>query len=146
MSELRDIIRGILREEIAALMADTRAGAAPTRERVQIASSADLNRFAQDLVQRASDPGFAQRVARGDISFELASPLSMGGPIVTGSIVTGQPKTAPDVLDKPLVTERDIAALSSDTRTLRLGKTSRLTPLARDEARRRGIRFERSER
>lgn len=139
MSGLRDEIRAILREEIAALTTGAQI-APPTRERVQIATSADLNRFAQDLVARAAEPGFAERVARGEVSFELAAHRPVGGPIIGGA-----PKPAPDVLDKPLVTERDIAALSRGARTLRLGKASRLTPLARDEARRRGIRIERSE-
>lgn len=139
MSGLRDEIRAILREEMAALTAGTQA-ATPVRERVQIASSADLNRFAQDLVARASAPEFAERVARGEVSFELATHRPAGGPIVTAPT-----KPAPDVLEKPLVTERDIAALSRGARTIRLSKSSRLTPLARDEARRRGIRIERSE-
>ena len=140
MSGLRDEIRAILREEIAALTTGAQVAPVPTRERVQIATSADLNRFAQDLVARAAMPGFAEQVARGEISFELTVHRPVGGPIVHGV-----PKPAPDVLDKPLVTERDIAALSRGARTLRLGKSSRLTPLARDEARRRGIRIERSE-
>lgn len=140
MSGLRDEIRAILREEIAALSRENPAANMPSCERVRITSGADLTRFAQDLVARASDPGFAARVARGEISFELEAYRPVGGPIVTAPA-----RQAPDVLDKPLVTERDIAALTGGTRTLRLGKTSRLTPLARDEARRRGIRIERSE-
>ena len=140
MPGLRDEIRAILREEIAALTKDTQSLAPPVRERVQIASSADLTRFAQDLVARAADPDFAARVARGALCFELAEHRPVGAPIVSGT-----PKPAPNVLDKPLVTERDIAALANGARSLRLGRNSRLTPLARDEARRRGIRIERSE-
>ncbi len=141
MPGLRDEIRAILREEIAALTRDAQIGAPSVRERVQIASSADLTRFAQDLMSRAADPDFAARVARGALCFELADHRPAGVPIVAGT-----PRPASDVLDKPLVTERDIAALTGGARSLRLGKGSRLTPLARDEARRRGIRIERSER
>lgn len=140
MSGLRDEIRAILREEIAALTAQVPTAIGPVRERVQIASSAELNRFAQDIVARAADPEFAARVARGDIRFELAAHAPLSGPIVSST-----PKTSPDVITKPLVTERDIAAMTGGAQTLRLGRTSRLTPLARDEARRRGIRIERSE-
>ena len=140
MSGLRDEIRAILREEIAALTKDAHVVAPPPRERVQIASSADLNRFAQELLARAADPDFTARVGRGEICFELAHHRPAGT-----TIVTGAPTPARDVLDKPLVTERDIAALASGARSLRLGRNSRLTPLARDEARRRGIRIERSE-
>ena len=96
--------------------------------------------YQQDLVARAADPEFAARVAQGQITFELADTHPPQMPLVTGT-----PRPAQDVLDKALVTERDIAALTGGARTVRLGKTSRLTPLARDEARRRGIRIERSE-
>ena len=53
-------------------------------------------------------------------------------------IVTGPRRTAPDRLDKSLITERDINALAASARSLRIAPSSRLTPLARDEARRRG--------
>lgn len=140
MPDLRDEIRAILREEIAALTAQTAAAPPPSHERVRIASSSDLTRFAQDLLARAADPAFAARVARGEMRFELAEDRPL-----TPSIVTSPSRPAPDTLDKPLVTERDIAALAGNARVLRLGRSSRLTPLARDEARRRGIRIERSE-
>lgn len=142
MPGLRDEIRAILREELAALKTEVAlatADTAPAREHVRIASSADLTRFAQDLIARAADPDFAARVQRGALRFELAGHQPAGGPIVSGPV-----KPAADVLDKPLITERDIAAVNG-ARRLQIGKRSRLTPLARDEARRRGIRIERSE-
>ena len=71
MSDLRDEIRAILREEIAALGQEAQAAPQPVRERVEIASSADLTRFAQDILARAADPDFAERLARGDLFFEL---------------------------------------------------------------------------
>ena len=146
MSGLRDEIRAILREELAALRAETDAAAtesaaaeSPACERVQIANSADLTRFAQDLVARAADPAFAARVARGGLIFEKASDPPGGG-----AIVSGPAKPGAEALDKALICERDLAALDGG-RLLRIGKRSRLTPLAQDEARRRGIRIERSE-
>ena len=140
MSGLRDEIRAILREEIAALTSGGQGTPTPIREQVHVMTSADLNRFAQDLVARAAQPGFAEQVMQGGIRFELAASRPVGGPIVQSA-----PQPSPDVIDKPLVTERDITALSARMQTVRLGKTSRLTPLARDEARRRGIRIERIE-
>lgn len=140
MSALREEIRAILREEIAALRAQTQHPA-PSMEHVRITSSAELNRFAQDLVRRAGDPEFANRVARGDLMFALAETGTPSMPIVSGP-----PCVQPDVLDKALITERDIAALGAPARSLRIGRHSRLTPLARDEARRKGIRIERTDR
>lgn len=143
MSALREEIRAILREEIAALGAEVSQPPSRQVERVQIASSAELTRFAQDLVRRAAEPGFAERIARGDIAFELASqPAAIGAP----AIVSGPPRQEPAMLDKKLITERDIAGLGNTKRSLRIAPHSRLTPLARDEARRKGIRIERTER
>lgn len=139
MSGLRDEIRAILREEIAALTGRTQ-GDAPTSEAVRITSNADLTRFAQDLLARAQDPGFAARVAQGHHRFELQQHRPAGAPIISAPA-----KPKPDALSKTLVTERDISALGHGTQVLSIGKTARLTPLARDEARRRGIRIERSE-
>lgn len=143
MSALREEIRAILREEFAALRNE--AGATPpARELVRITSGADLTRFAQDLLQRAAEPGFADRVTRGDLVFDLAAPMTAAAPAFAAQpIVTGPQRTAPNRLDKSLITERDITALAGSARSLRIAPTSRLTPLARDEARRRGIRIER---
>jgi len=141
MSALRDEIRAILREEIAALRAEAGQGA-PATEQVRISSGADLTRFAQDLLQRASEPGFADRVARGELVFDLATPApTPSAPSMP--LVTGPARKAPERLEKSLITERDINALAPSARSLRIGPASRLTPLARDEARRRGIRIER---
>jgi hypothetical protein len=139
MSRLRDEIRAILREELAALQ--TEAG--PSVEAVRISSSGDLNRFASELLSRAQDPGFAAQVQAGQHRFELAGGGSCAPVQPTRPIVSSSPKAAGIVLDKKLVTERDIAELAAGT--VRLSKHSRLTPLARDEARRRGIRIERIE-
>ena len=139
MSGLRDEIRAILREEITALTGGPQ-DQGPTSEQVRINSNADLTRFAQDLLVRAQDPAFAARVAKGDHRFELQQYRPAGAPIVS---TPAKPK--PDALTKTLVTERDIGTLCNGTQVLSIAKTSRLTPLARDEARRRGIRIERSE-
>jgi hypothetical protein len=143
MSALRDEIRAILREEIAALRADM-AAPAPRRqvERVRITSSAELNRFTQELMRRANEPDFAARVARGDLVFELASEPAP----IAGAMVTSPPKREPERVEKALITERDISDLGSGVRSLRIAPHSKLTPLARDEARRRGIRIERTDR
>ncbi|MEQ8898751.1 MAG: hypothetical protein RID23_16840 [Roseovarius sp.] len=141
MSALRDEIRAILREEIAALRSEA-GHAPPATEQVRITSGADLTRFAQDLLHRASEPGFADRVSRGDLVFELTTPTPAPA-AASMPIVTAPARKAPDRLEKSLITERDINALAPSARSLRIASTSRLTPLARDEARRRGIRIER---
>lgn len=140
MSALREEIRAILREELAAL----RSEASASIEKVRITSTAELDRFARDLVRRAASPDFSRVVAEGQVRFELVGPSASAPPATsTMDIVTSSPPAAAPTLDKTLITERDIAALEPSVRSLRLAKRSRLTPLARDEARRRGIRIER---
>lgn len=137
MSALRDEIRAILREELASL-----TGAMPqvTTETVRMSSSADLMRFAQDILSRASLPEFASKVAGGQIQFALAGTPAV---IPPHAIVSSPAKQAGTLLDKKLITERDISDLTASTKTVRLPKHARITPLADDEARRRGIRIER---
>ena len=153
MNALRDEIRAILREELAALRQD--AGG-PEVETVPIASGTDLTRFARDLMARAADPGFVERVQNGALRFDLAPtapapsspPPSLPTPSPGGFTGPsyGAPQAAtPPMIHKPLVTERDLAALAKGQRHLRISRNSRLTPLARDEARRLGIRIERCE-
>lgn len=141
MSALRDEIRAILREEIAGLLGEM----VPTAEVVRINSSADLNRFAQDLIKRAEDPDFAARVASGKVCFELAETLTATQEVNERPIVSSPPKPAGVMIDKSLVTEQDIAGIDEHTRVVRLTSQSRLTPLAKDEARRKGLRIERIE-
>ncbi|MFX0541198.1 hypothetical protein ACEWPM_005635 [Roseovarius sp. S4756] len=145
MSSLRDEIRSILREEIEALRAEIPQARAP--ERVQLHGSSDLDRFARDLVTRAqNDPAFAAAVTSGAQRFELLGAMPAPANIPAPRIVTGPANPArakATELSKKLVTERDIEALDRDARVLRVPKHCRLTPLANDEARRRGIRIER---
>lgn len=155
MSALREEIRSILREELAAL--DDRAdGEAPTVERVSLGSGADLDRFVRSLLARAASPGFVERVSSGRHRFVLAESAAeafvpvkgaanaRSGPAPTGDAPFPSVGNATPLSDKTLITERDIAALAPSTRSLRLDRRARLTPLARDEARRRGIRIDRS--
>lgn len=145
MSSLRDEIRSILREEIAALRAEMPHARAP--EQVQINGSCDLDRFARDLVTRAAnDPDFASAVLSGAQRFEMSGTAPAPAHTYSQRIVTSPPNPArgkATELSKQLVTERDIDALESGAKVLRVPKQCRLTPLANDEARRRGIRIER---
>lgn len=139
MSAIREEIRAILREELAALRAEIR----PAAETVRIASSEDLNRFALELLRRVQDPAYSEALRTGEVRFALAGPVEPSIPTSARPIVSGPPPVVGKFVDKKLVTERDIAELGS--RHLRLSRHSRLTPLAQDEARRKGIRIERVE-
>lgn len=157
MSTIRDEIRAILREELAALREDS---CAPVVESIPITSDADLTRFARDITARAADPEFIARVQNGALRFELAQSVcspSSAHPVMTNPVSNSVPSgfsrpayntpqaAKPPMIHKPIVTERDMAALAKGQRHLRISRNSRLTPLARDEARRLGIRVERCE-
>jgi hypothetical protein len=137
MSAIREEIRAILREELAAL-----AEPMPqiTTETVQISSSADLMRFAQDILTRAACPTFVANMATGRIRFTLPEIRPAMPP---NAIASSPVKLGGTLLDKNLVTERDILELTSTSKTVRVQKHARITPLASDEAHRRGIRIER---
>lgn len=145
MSDIRALIRELLVEEIAAIRAELTAG--PRQEQVRVATAADLTQFALSVLDRAADPGFAAALRGGGLQFvPMATPAPGPAPISTGQpsvLVTTVPAPVPE-LAKSLITERDIAAISEGETRLRVGKRSRLTPLAGDEARRRGIRIERN--
>jgi hypothetical protein len=138
MSALRDEIRAILREEIAALKGEV---SGPVTETVRINSSSDLNRFAQDILARAASPDFVTSVTEGRLEFLLAGTVAVQTPrtIVASPVPMGGMH-----IDKPLITEADIANLDASTRSVQVPPGSRLTPLANDEARRKGIRIERN--
>lgn len=149
MSDIRAIIREILAEEIAALRTGQDFGR--QQETVSVASSQDLTAFALSVLSRASDPAFAAAIRDGSLSFvpleasppprSIAMPSSVLKP--QAALVTTVPPAIAEI-GKSLITERDIASIADGASRIRIGKKSRMTPLAIDEARRRGIRVERS--
>lgn len=153
MQAIRDEIRAILREELAALR-EGAAGFGPQVETVSIASDSDLNRFALEILDRASDAGFVERLRSGQLRFECAggggpspAPAAYVRPLAAPSRPAPSPgaSAAQPVVHKPLLTERELVSLARGQRHLRISRQTRLTPLAQDEARRLGIRIERCE-
>ena len=151
MTDLRALVRELLSEEIAAIRAELLGGVQV--ERVRVASGADLTDFAQSVGRRAQDPAFAAALRDGRIRFEpdgmvqvapapAVAPRPQAAPQPV-ALVTTVPAAVPE-LRKGLITERDIAGIAEGETRLRVTKTARLTPLAGDEARRRGIRIERT--
>lgn len=148
--DLRALIRELVSEEIAALHAELRC--AVQEERIRVGTAADLTEFALAVVRRASDPTFVVALREGRTRFvpePVPSPPRFVAipqqPIAPSSskLVTTVPASVSELM-KPLITERDIAAVPEGETRLRISSRSRLTPLAGDEARRRGIRIERS--
>jgi hypothetical protein len=155
MGDLRAVIKEILAEELSSMRAEFACDAA--FEWVSVGTSAELNSFALSVLDRANDPGFVSALRNGRLHFEPVRnvgaperveqlpPAAMRTPAAKQSEipVTTIPPKVPE-LGKSLITERDLAAVANGETRLRITKTARLTPLANDEARRRGIRIERT--
>ena len=143
MSAIRDEIRAILREELSALLSEH---SGPQVEAVKIETSEELNAFARHLVRQMSAPDFADKVQSGQVRFALEKsvPVTLARAIpATPTLVGAVPKIKPPMLDKRLITEADLAAFGPGP--LLVPPQARVTPLAKDEARRKGIRIERVE-
>ena len=119
-TELRNLVREVLRESLAG------RGVSPTRgtEKVTLSTEADL----QNFVQRLSSPGVIEAVRGGHLRFTLGE--ASVAPAKMGDVLEG------------VISEQKIDVLAGRG-TLLLGLTAVLTPLARDKARKLGLKIER---
>ena len=150
----------MLAEELARLRADVR------EERVRIADDADLAAFARRVLAMADDRGAREALESGRLVFRLdagtggaasaAGRHGAGDGRVRGAreadaITASLPSTAStrgstghtETIERGLVSERLVDRLPRGTARVRLGRDVKLTPLARDRLRRRGIAIER---
>ena len=118
-NELRGLVREVLKEAMA-----NRVASKQGTEAVRIGSDADLQAF----VSRLASPGTIEAVRIGKLRFTLAQPAHASAS--TGDVLEG------------VISEQKIAGLAAKG-TLVLGPTAVLTPLARDRARKLGLKIER---
>lgn len=156
------LIREVLAEELARLRPDVR------EERVRIADDADLAAFAKRVLAVADDRRAREALESGRLVFRLdAGAESAAGPAgrhrpggdripggrEPGAVTVSPPSTESthgsaghtETIDSGLLSERHVDRLSRGTVRVRLGRRVRLTPLARDRLRRRGIAIERGD-
>jgi hypothetical protein len=117
--ELRGLVREVLKEAMA-----NRAVPKQGTEAVRIGSEAELQAF----IARISSPGVIESVRAGKLRFTL---------VQTAPVST----SAGDILEG-VISEQKISVLAAKG-TLVLGPTAVLTPLARDRARKLGLKIER---
>lgn len=122
-NELRSMVRDVLREVMA-----SRAQPASTAavETVRLANDHDLASF----IARIIDPAISDKIRSGKLRFSMGHSAPDALPTHSAEMLTG------------VVTEQKIDRLSSQG-TLVLGPGAVLTPLARDKARRLGLKLER---
>jgi hypothetical protein len=143
-SLLRDLVKSVIAEEVAAIRKPKAASAtAATEERVAIASDSDLAAFARRVLSLAGDPAKAKEIAAGRYPFRLDRPIAQHGPAPA-------PHAAPAAaaqshrIDSGIVTESTLNKLPRGLSRLLLGPGVTVTPLAKDRARALGLTFERT--
>ena len=149
---IASLVREVLAEELSRLRAE-RGGAAASKstareESVRITNDAELQAFVARLISRADDGSFRQAVQQGRILFRLegaAGPASSGASAASQVSGMGSPQGHTEVVERGFFSERQADGLPKNTKRLQIGKAVRMTPLARDRLRQRGITIERME-
>ena len=141
MSELKDEIRNVLRQELMLIQQEFKS-IKPRVEHVNINSSDELMDFVRELLNRAEERNFVDQIKEGGLRFEISEKVKIGNLKSDPNLNVRKQAS----ISKMLITERDIGNLKASEKTISIWKSSRLTPLARDEIRRRGISIERIER
>ena len=140
MSELKDEIRNVLRQELMLIQQEFKS-IKPRVEHVNINSSDELMDFVRELLNRAEERNFVDQIKEGGLRFEISEKVKIGNLKSDPNLNVRKQAS----ISKMLITERDIGNLKASEKTISIWKSSRLTPLARDEIRRRGISIERIE-
>ncbi|WP_119299779.1 hypothetical protein [Dongia deserti] len=141
-SLLRELVKSVIAEEVAAIRKPSTNAAPPlSEERVTIASDADLVAFARRVLSLASDPAKAKEIAAGRYPFRLARPATQ--PAATPALQATAPVAQSHRIDSGVVTESSLNKLPRGLSRLVLGPGVTVTPLAKDRARSLGLTFER---
>ena len=142
MSELKDEIRNVLRQELMLIQQELKS-IKPRVEHVNINSSDQLMDFVRELLDRAEERNFVDQIKEGALRFEISDKINKTANLKSDPNLDVRKQAS---INKMLITERDIGDLKASEKAISIWKSSRLTPLARDEIRRRGISIERIER
>lgn len=141
---ITQLIREVLAEELARLRRERaqRPGTAlpgPREELVSIASDSDLRAFAARILKLAGDPSGRRDFEEGRLVFRFAG----AGPPPEAAPQTGTTEAGARI-ERGFLSERQVDALPNGTKRLLVGEAVRVTPLARDRLRQRGIVMERT--
>ena len=158
------LIREVLAEELARLRPGVRV------ERVRIADDTDLAAFAKRVLAVADDREVREAFEKGALVFRLDAGAGGTGSTAgggagsggggSGSVRAGRgggpasppgmasvrgPAGGTEAIERGLLSERLVDRLPRETARVRIGRGVRMTPLARDRLRRRGIAVERAD-
>jgi hypothetical protein len=140
------MIRDLLREELAARGGTRFSGAPQVRqEAVSIENDADLAAFARRILALSGDSKARADIENGRHVFRLAGPGTRAAASAEAyERALPRQNSAQIAFERGLISEREIRSLAEGTSVIRIARTVRLTPLAQDELRRRGIKVERA--
>jgi phosphohistidine swiveling domain-containing protein len=140
--EIRKIIRELLVEEIASINKESVSlDQKTTREViVSIRTDEDLMKFVKKILNIVKETDGFSNIENGDIIFHLDVPSSAN---LNSRSCTSHP--ASNKIEDGLITEYDIAKLDGNITVLQVLKNAKLTPLAKDELRKKGIKMERTQ-
>jgi hypothetical protein len=144
---LRDLVKSVIAEEVAAIRKPKTATApAAAEERIAIASDADLIAFARRVLSLAGEPAKAKEIAAGRYPFRLDRPATQhSAPAQHHAAPQPQaPVAQSHRIDSGVVTESTLNKLPRGLSRLLLGPGVTVTPLAKDRARALGLTFERT--
>ena len=140
--EIRKIIRELLVEEIALINKESVSlDQKTTREEiVSIKTDEDLMNFVKKILNIVKETDGFSNIENGDIIFHLDVPSSAN---LNSRSCTSHPTS--NKIEDGLITEYDIAKLDENITVLQVLKNAKLTPLAKDELRKKGIKMERTQ-
>jgi hypothetical protein len=139
MDDIRKMVRQVLREELAQIR--SARNTAVEEELVTIGNDTELNAFVQRVLKLADDTSGKANIAAGRHVFKLRQ-TNPAGHSNTSPTVSTKTSAARVRFSKSMLTERDVAGFPEGTVAIMTDKKVRLTPLARDEIRRRKIQIE----
>tara|TARA_B100001765_G_C19433815_1_gene306811 strand:+ start:38 stop:484 length:447 start_codon:yes stop_codon:yes gene_type:complete len=140
--EIRKIIRELLVEEIASINKESVSlDQKTTREViVSIRTDEDLMNFVKKILNIVKETDGFSNIENGDIIFHLDVPSSAN---LNSRSCTSHPTS--NKIEDVLITEYNIAKLDENITVLQVLKNAKLTPLAKDELRKKGIKMERTQ-
>ena len=146
-SILRELVKSVIAEEVAAIRKPASAAPAPearATESVRIAGDADLVAFARKVLSLAGDPAKAKEIAAGRYPFRLEAATQPAPSNAPAAKAAPAPAAQSIRVERGVVTETMLNKLPRGTARLVLAPGVTVTPLAKDRARTLGLTFERT--
>ncbi|MEQ8666570.1 MAG: hypothetical protein RIC16_12695 [Rhodospirillales bacterium] len=145
---IAQIIREVLAEELSKIRGSAASKTASGQrsvheELVSIGNDAELNNFVRRVLEMARNEGKRRAIEKGELVFRLSGTSASNSSGAVDGPATGVGSHTQ--IDAGVVSERQVDRLPRGTERLRIGKAVRLTPLAKDRLRQRGITIERME-